>query len=483
MTATLKSLIKDTSLFRKLYIIDLFFCNIYFLQIAAYTFLVPLFIWGVYLFVLNQKRYGTFFRMRFGVWAAAFALFSIVAMIFNYNCMILYSIVMLLHVCICFFVFYGMHTEPGFRFREELYSICRMMVYLTTVFNILGLIGLMFGFKYESGYIKMIIYENRFTGLYVNPNLLGFISVVTIICCHMLYKEKMLESVSQPRISKIWMTACVATNLFSLILCDSNASLVLALAYAIAYLVYVFFADKAGLSAGKIIVKIVSLVLVGSFLIVFSLMFRSIFQTGFAVITSKTSSFAELLFNDVDIPPEVIEDDQENIVTFEHENTNVDSGRIRLWKESAELFGMSPIIGISSGNIVYYSQEYLNGVLNYSYHKNDLHNGLITILVSTGIIGFLLFVIFGFRFAKHAAQHLFLQKKTYRNDVYPCLFCFLCAYMFYAFFEKALLYDISFLVLWFWLMMGYTSCFIRQNERKLEKIRVTDKWRINRSMI
>lgn len=48
------------------------------------------------------------------------------------------------------------------------------------------------------------------------------------------------------------------------------------------------------------------------------------------------------------------------------------------------------------------------------------------------------------------------------------MFAFLSAYLFYALFEKALLYDISFMVMWFWLIMGYTSCYIAKFEPMLE---------------
>lgn len=59
MTA-IKEKLKDSSLFRKIYIADLFFCNIAFLQIPAYALLVFLFIWGVGLAVYNQRVNRTF---------------------------------------------------------------------------------------------------------------------------------------------------------------------------------------------------------------------------------------------------------------------------------------------------------------------------------------------------------------------------------------------------------------------------------------
>ena len=198
--------------------------------------------------------------------------------------------------------------------------------------------------------------------------------------------RRIAEKIPEPGISKIWIVACLATNAFSLILCDSNASLVLALGYAIVYIVYMFFADKAGLSPSKIILKITALFLVGVFLTGSALMFRTICQEGFSVVVSKTTSVVDLL----------------------------------LGKTESELVqeGLTP------------------------EQREQL--------------------------AKHSAQHLFLQKKTYRDDVYPCLFAFLFAYLIFACFEKALLYDISFMVVWFWLIMGYMSCYITKFEPTLE---------------
>lgn len=104
---------------------------------------------------------------------------------------------MLLHVVMCFFLFYGMHTEPEFDYRIELYHIAKFILYATTVMNIIGITCLMFGFKFEWYWIKFTVYENRFTGCYVNPNLLGFISVVSIFCCHILSKGHFMRRIAE----------------------------------------------------------------------------------------------------------------------------------------------------------------------------------------------------------------------------------------------------------------------------------------------
>jgi hypothetical protein len=137
--------LNDTSLFRKIYIIDLFFCMLSFVQVAAYVFLVPLFIWGLRLVYLNQRRYNTFFKMRFGLWIGAFLIASLLSTLINFSYTILFSLLMFLHVLICFFIFYGMHTETGFNFKEELYFIAKFFTIVTTILNVIGIFSLMFG--------------------------------------------------------------------------------------------------------------------------------------------------------------------------------------------------------------------------------------------------------------------------------------------------------------------------------------------------
>ena len=56
---------------------------------------------------------------------------------------------MLLHIVMCFFLFYGMHTEPEFDYRIELYHIAKFIIYETTIMTIIMITCLMIGFKFE----------------------------------------------------------------------------------------------------------------------------------------------------------------------------------------------------------------------------------------------------------------------------------------------------------------------------------------------
>ncbi len=474
-----------------IYIIDLLFCMVSFVQLLGYVLLPFLFFWGLWLVYYNQRRYNTFFKMRFGIWIGAFMAFSLLAVFFNITPTVFLSVLALLHMFICFFIFYGMHTEPDFNFKQELYTLAYFIAITTTILNTLGFICLMFGVHFEWSYedlywIRFPLYENRFTGVFFNPNMLGFVSAVGIVCCHILHKDTFVHDLGKPKFNRVFLAACGTTNVFSLILCDSNAAFVLALGYVLIYVIYMFFDVKRKFSPGKMILRIVTLIVICAVISGASMAFRTVFKAGFAVVNAKTNALVDVIFHDEEIINEIQQEEaaEENgEASFEHENTNIDSGRFRMWDEGIGLFKLSPVIGISYGNIVYYSGEYLTGELEFDYNHYDLHNGFLTILVSTGVIGALLFCIFGFRVAKHSVQHLFLRETSYRYDVFPCLFAFLCAYLVYAFFEKALLYDISFLVMWFWLFMGYLSCFIVRHEPTLQDRYLFGKKRFTRAML
>ena len=452
--SAIKSILKDTSSFRIAYLINLFMCTIAFVQIPAYVCLVFVFLWGVYLTYRQIRHNHCFDTMRFSFWLIAFIAIHFVTTLINFSDTLFLNLIMLLHIGICFFIFYGLHTEKQTNPKAELYKICKFVIYSTTILGALGYIFMMCGVKFEWYWIKFIIYENRFTGVFINPNILGFLSIVSIVCCHIITREDFLVQANKPRISRIWLAACLLVDLFSLMLCDSNASMVFFICYVVAILVFDFFSMTVRISKKQFFLRLMALLFAVVFVVCISFMVRAICQRAFASLVAQPT---------IGIPCEypVVGDE---VITFTHENANLDSGRIKLIKESFKLFRLSPVFGISNGNIILYSQKYLDGFLSLSYHNHDLHNGYLTILVSTGVIGFCLFAIFGLRFAKHIVSPLFKRQNAQSQDILPCLFAFCCSYLIYSLFEKALLYDISFMVMWFWYMTGQCSVYLNKYE-------------------
>ncbi|MBR1534880.1 MAG: hypothetical protein IJ639_10965, partial [Ruminococcus sp.] len=239
-----KAAVLDTSLFRRCYIICLFFCNITLLIVPAYIGLAVMFCWGSFLVIYNEIKKHTALKTRHGLWLILFLFASVFTLVFHISSQFmtnLYNVMMILHAAMCFFIFYGIHTEKHLNFRREFYSICSFIVYATTVMGVIGLACLMAGIRVEVFHIGFIIFENRFTGMYMNPNYLGYISVFAIFCCHALTKKDFIEISGRKRVSRIWLGSCVTLNAISLLLCDSNASMILAIGYAVVYCVYKIF--------------------------------------------------------------------------------------------------------------------------------------------------------------------------------------------------------------------------------------------------
>ena len=488
-----KELLKNTSLFRRLYVLNLLCCRMIFVLFPAYVFTAVLFVWGLGLVLYNERRFKTFFKMRFGLWVGAFLGVMLVSMLICFSITLPVSFIYFLHALICFFVFYGIHTKPNFDFRFVLGVIAKAIVYIVTIGNLLGLVCLLFGIRYMFdlnlfGVLKaemaFIVFENRFTGFFVNPNQLGFLSATALFCLHMLSKQKLRDAVG--KISNSWVVLGVICNFFAVLLSDSNASFVLVLGYFIAFLAYALFSEKKGLTALKTVLRVFAVIVVSVVLVFSSLMFRTIFNTGFAAVTAQTNSMVDIIFNDNTIIEEFGEETpagEEEIITFEHENKNLDSGRFKMWNECIELLKLSPVTGIGFGNIVYYSQTRCNGAMKYDLHHNDPHNGFLTILVSTGALGFIIFCVFGFRFAKHCVQHLFLKGQEYKEDLFPCMFSFLAAYLLYSMLDITVLYSISYPVVFFWLIMGYTSTYIVQKEYMLNSRPLFGSKKLKRSLL
>lgn len=463
-----KKALLDTSLFRRSYIVCLFCSNISFILIPAYAALVFLFLWGVFLMIYNEVKHHTVLRTRYGAWLLAFVITSLVTVMIHlassmlYN---LYNLIMVLHVAMCFFVFYSVHTEKHLNFRRELYSVCRFIVYMTTVLSVAGLVFLMSEISFEVLWFKFIVFDNRFDGMFINPNQTGFIAVVGIFCAHMLTKKDFIAISGRERVSRIWIGACVAVNAISLLLCDSNGAMVLMIGYAIFFLIYKMFGSERRFTLRQIVTKSAACLLLGAVIVASVFLVRNITQAGFVQIM-KSSKPTVIAADGLD----KIIAEEEAIVTFEHENKNIDSGRFKLWRQAAKMFVQNPILGIGKGNIYEYGNRLFEDGIKFSKGygilapiMTDFHNGYITILICSGVVGLVLFGIFGLRFFKHITIHVF-RDDGLSEKVLPCMYAFLCSYVIYSCIEVALLYNINFMVLFFWLILGYTSCFLVKYE-------------------
>ena len=442
----LKQLFLDASLFRLAYMLCLFFCMVMYVYVPSYVLLCILFVWGAALTIHTVITKRTYSKLYLGLWISLFTISFGVTILFNISsdiAAVLYNVVMLLHMGICFFIFYGMYVDNVVPFRWELYLMARVFVYLSTIFTLVGLVLMLFTFGTFDNYMY---YEGVFKGFYINPNYQGYVSVLSIVFCHMLTKPNFILNSNQQRVSRIWLVSCIILNCTALLLCDSNASLLLIIVYAAVYVLMKLFAMTENLTPKKMIIRMLVLIIVGLIALSVMMFVRVFCRVGVTAVFSNDG-----------ISAQEVKDISSSAIFVPDEDSGFTS-RMFLWRAGWKLFCQNPVFGLGKGDLLSGIIEVTNrtdfnndfdGVFRMCF--TDLHSGYLSVLVHAGVVGFVLFAIFMFRYYKMVFSVWFMQRRIMTHSVYPCMLSFLFAYLIF--------FDVTFFVMTFWLFIGYTACY------------------------
>lgn len=448
--STVKLALFDESLFRCCYLASFFFYMISYLTTFSIVLIGITSVWGLVIAIRSIVLNKAYLRIYYGFWLGAFLCSLTFTLLFNLSTdpiAVGYNLLLIVHSFICFVLFYGMHIHRGTMYRWEMYLFSRFFIYAATVTAFVGLALLLLG-------ADIAFYGKTYTGVFFNPNYQGYVSALAIIFCHFMTKPDFLAQARQRRISRIWITACVSFNLIALVLSNSNGSLLLLGIYIAFVVLFRLLALSEKLTPRKILTRILALVAVGFLLICLLMALRAAFKVVVAALSSPTGELSKTDINSL------TKGSFFNIVT--------DSGlssRLDLWKAGLTSLLKNPLFGIGKGNLFncivevigkrsYFTDDYLTNVF-----IADMHNGYIGILVISGILGFGLFSVFMCRFIKMTLPVWYVQRQIMTYSIYPSLIGFFAAYLVYAFIERTILFDISFIVTSFWAIIGYMSCY------------------------
>lgn len=464
----LKRFFLNPSNFRITYLLTLFFTNVCVIRDIALIVQYVLMLWAALIVFFYYVRNRRIFKIKYSKYLILYLISITITALINITSNFWQNMLMAAHIAICFFVFYGMHTEKNKkRIYREIYVISVSVMILTFAINLAGFPFACMNIHFKWHDYLFIIYENRYTSFFTNPNLLGFLSAVSIMFAHFLTKPSFLKRacVKPP---KRWVLYIISVfNLLCMYLSDSNASFILLGCYICTYMFFRVFKRKTEVNFKQFTLKVGKFIAYSLAACIVLLSTRA--ATGYTVV--QLSNLTQVKLPDSISQPEVpgvIDDSGKNPVTFKHENKNFDSGRIRLFTEALTLIENYPLFGVGKANLVPYSEKYIEGGLHFS----DLHNGYLTILACSGIVGFVIFVGFAFHLARHIIKSLFIEKKNLRKSVFPCLFSFALAYCVYSFFEKTLLYEQSFMVVIFWAVLGYISVYMLKYDHFADPIEI-----------
>lgn len=446
----LKLVLFDESLFRCCYLASFFFYMISYLSTFSIVLIGITSAWGVALAIRSLIVNKAYLRIYYGFWLGAFLLSLTFTLVFNLSTDFIavgYNFILIVHSFICFILFYGMHIHRGTMYRWEMYLFSRFFIYAATVTAFIGLMFMLFGFK-------VAFYGKTYTGVFFNPNYQGYVSALAIIFCHFMTKPDFLTNARQKRISRIWLTACVLLNIIALVLSNSNGSLLLLGIYVAFMVLLRLLAMSEKLTPRKLLTRFLALLAVGFLLICLLMALRAAFKIVVAVLSSPEGELSKADIN------ALTKGSFFNIVT----DTGL-SSRLDLWGAGFKALLTNPVFGVGKGDLYnhiveaigkrsYFADDYLTNVF-----IADMHNGYIGILVVSGILGFGLFAVFMYRFFSMTLPAWFVQRRIMTYSIYPSMIGFVAAYMVYAFIERTILFDLSFIVTSFWAILGYMSCY------------------------
>lgn len=456
---------------------SLFFGGVVFLDVISVVLDVAVFIWAF--FILKNRLKCKVLNIKYSKIIFLFLLFSIITACINvgmgFPINFSAGLTMIYHAAMCFFIFYGAYGGTEFlNIKKEIILLCKILLTTSTVLMVLSFIILLFGdsFSFEWTFPIIDNYEHyeriigivkgagsvRFTGVFINPNILAFSAVVSIIFCHMLYRTDQFFNIEKKWAKILLMTLMVSIHFSALILSDSIASFLFLVGYAVLWLFYKMILENK-ISSVKSILKHGTMFFLGCLILIFGLFtLRACFQ-------NSASNALDELYSII-----MSNNSSENVDDIHFGRPNHDirngSGRRLLLKQAVFIFSKHPLFGIGSTNIVEYGKIYFESGIAFS----NFHNGYVSILVCNGLVGFALFVAFLVLVLVNMVKFFLENCSKLKDTVFVNLFIGVLSYLIFALFEKTLLSEINFMGIFFWAFLGYMMAFFMSYQKENKKI-------------
>ena len=137
------------------------------------------------------------------------------------------------------------------------------------------------------------------------------------------------------------------------------------------------------------------------------------------------------------------------------------SGRTYIWKNAIKMGSEKPIFGYGVRNVPdYYTKYFSKFEIQNSLIGGNFHNILVTIFVSSGILGLVSFLlILGYIF-KCFLTYLIVSKKNSEKLIMILFF----GILFGQLFESQIMYSTNFINIIFWLIIGYGLVVCKRDE-------------------
>lgn len=393
----------------------------------------------------------------------------------------------LLYMGIIFLTLYGFDPQmPKERKTLELRVVLSSVMIATFILSSICLFTYLFSYNltYMDGETPMHIgmYDNRLWGLY-NPNTGATLNVMSIMISLILWESCKTRKI----LVRILLGINMAVQILCLILTHSRAPILIGIGGIAVYVFFAFARFKGWKKKGR---RYGKAVLVG--ILTFSLLMISenVLRSGLSYLppiiaetvvgkteqgqgSQETKQKAADTGKDKNVKASPKKVDLSRKETEEERAGGLLTGRVDLWQAGVQGFLKDPIFGVSRENIYDSCQQYLNDkTWQSSLDVGGLHNIYLTVLVSSGTVGFTILAIFVILTLKKFFRYGFRKRGLEENVYFRGVVLLLAQFAGMEMMEARILYRVGIFYVFFFLIYGYAMYFAQKDEEenKMESI-------------
>lgn len=328
--------------------------------------------------------------------------------------------------------------------KEELIKLAWIVVIISFIYSVINFILLIaeLGGILDMTYVTFIhgMVDNRLGGIY-NPNTGASINYISFIISLIMIKGV--------KTKKPFLIANVILQFICFAATQSRSGWVCLLGFTFIYFIFIYKKEKfKGIK--KYAVRVVVAVLACGILVVGSNVARSVVWTG--------ASFIRMEEEGGDKSQKV---DSKRVKVDESSANGVSAGRLHLWQVALEEYkDVNPVMGIGFRSIDDVLQEELTEGQYKNSAQGGLHNIYVTILVSSGIVGLLIFAIFVLFILKRILD-LLISKDI--SEYVKCVVAFIPVWLIGDLVESRIMLGMNFLAVCFWIVIGYVLYYSEED--------------------
>lgn len=295
----------------------------------------------------------------------------------------------LIYMVLFFVILYGHNQDKTLAdWKKELRTVMLVFVWAASILATICIITFVFSINYEiltrDGYMHIGMYDNRLWGLY-NPNAGACINVAAIFCAIGIG----MSTEEKKRYKKVLLVVAVIIHYMCLILTSSRASLYSFIVCVGSYVFLLLNAKNKSIAERNIKAFLKNTVLAVLMIVILWGLESPIKQ-----VAAYVPGCVNAIFNSEGEGGEIIQIELTRVEELEDRDGGLLTGRTYLWKAGLKALKQSPLFGISKAATYDCAKDYIEDAKWLEHLETSLHNVFITVLVASGIVGLVLFIIF-----------------------------------------------------------------------------------------